>query len=378
MGMLRTALRFIRYDKAKSIGVTIGIVISTFLIGQQIGIFTFLTSLMSAMVGKTQADILVVDARAINGNALGTLDSRLVNEVRSIPGVGRTSPMIIAPAMATFPDGTTATVELLGSDAPDLLAGPVQQDIMAGKRENLLLEGNVSGDYFDRNLFGGSADVGLEFEINGKRAVFGATTDNLRGFAGSLMYTTTERARYYSGLPSNVINAVIVMVEPGEDPAVVRDRINASFTSSRAWLRKDLAQSTIDDTLSNSGIGISTGTLILFALISGFFIIGLTMYSAALDRIRDYGTLKAIGASGGFVRGLILMQAFLFATVGFLVAFGFLEGFRRGSRGTGLVFYFPWYTVLGIFLVTLLISVGGAIFAVRRINRLEPAAVFRT
>ena len=47
------------------------------------------------------------------------------------------------------------------------------------------------------------------------------------------------------------------------------------------------------------------------------------------------------------------------------------------EESTGLVFYFPWYTVLGIFLVTLLISVGGAIFAVRRINRLEPAAVFR-
>ena len=377
MGMLRTSLRFIRYDKAKSIGVTIGIVISTFLIGQQIGIFTFLTSLMSAMVGNTDADILIVDARAINGNALGKLDARLVSEVRSIPGVAKTSPMIIAPAMATFPDGTTATVEILGSDAPDLLAGPAAKDILEGSRENLLREANVSGDFFDRNLFGGSLDVGLEFEINGRRAIFGATTNNLRGFAGSLMYTTTDRARFYSGLPANTINAVIVKVSPGADPAEVRDRINRAFTQSRAWLRKDLAQSTIDDTLSNSGIGISTGTLILFALISGFFIIGLTMYSAALDRIRDYGTLKAIGASGGFVRGLILTQAFIFATVGFLVAFGFLEGFRRGSRGTGLVFYFPWYTVLGIFLVTLLISVGGAIFAVRRINRLEPAAVFR-
>jgi putative ABC transport system permease protein len=321
---------------------------------------------------------LIVDARAINGNALGTLDSRMVSEARSIPGVARTSPMVIAPAMATFPDGTTATVEVLGSDAPDLLAGPAAEDIMDGKRENLLQEATVSGDYFDRNLFGGSADVGLEFEINGRRAIFGVTTDNLRGFAGSLMYTTTERARFYSGLPSNVINAVIVMVEPGENPAIVRDRINQAFPNARAWLRDELAQSTINDTLSNSGIGISTGTLILFALISGFFIIGLTMYSAALDRIRDYGTLKAIGASGGFVRGLILMQAFIFATAGFLVAFAFLEGFRRGSRGNGLVFYFPWYTVLGIFLVTMLISVGGAIFAVRRINRLEPAAVFRT
>ena len=376
--MLRTALRFIRYDKAKSIGVTIGIVISTFLIGQQIGIFTFLTGLMSGLTDHTDAQVWIVDKKAINANALGQLDTRVIAEARSNVGVVHAEPMVIAPAMATFADGTTATVEVIGSEAPTFGAGPKLSDIIEGKRENLMEEATVSGDYFDRNLFGGSAAVGTEFEINGRRAVFGVQTKNARGFAGSFMFSTAERARYYAGLPANTINAVLVYVTPGEKPEAVRDRINATIPNCRAWLRKDLSASTINDTLSNSGIGISTGTLILFALISGFFIIGLTMYSSALDRIRDYGTLKAIGASNGYVRGLILTQAVIFAIVGFAIAFAFLEGFRTGSEGSGLVFFFPWYTVAGIFGVTVLISVGGAVFALRRITQLEPAAVFRT
>jgi putative ABC transport system permease protein len=375
--MLRTALRFIRYDKAKSIGVTIGIVISTFLIGQQVGIFTFLTGLMSGLTDHTDSEVWIVDKKAINANALGQLDTRVIAEARSIVGVKHAEPMVIAPAMATFADGTTATVEVIGSEAPTFGAGPKLSDIIEGKRENLMEEATVSGDYFDRNLFGGSAAVGTEFEINGRRAVFGVQTKNARGFAGSFMFSTAERARYYAGLPANTINAVLVYVEAGEKPEVVRDRINATIPNCRAWLRKDLSASTINDTLSNSGIGISTGTLILFALISGFFIIGLTMYSSALDRIRDYGTLKAIGASNGYVRGLILMQAVIFAIVGFAIAFAFLEGFRTGSEGSGLVFFFPWYIVAGIFGVTVLISVGGAVFALRRITQLEPAAVFR-
>jgi putative ABC transport system permease protein len=377
MIMLLTALRFIQYDKAKSIGVTIGIVISTFLIGQQIGIFTFLTSLMSATVRNTSADIWIVDTKAINANALGMLDVRVVSAAKSIRGVGLAEPMVIAPAMATFQDGTTASVMVIGSEAPHLRAGPKPEDILDGRRENLLQENTVSGDYYDRNLFGGSSEVGTEFEINGRRAVFGAKTNNLRGFGGSLMYTTAERARAYAGLPSNTINAVLVEVGEGQDPATVRDRINAAIPNARAWISLDLADSTIEDTLSNSGIGISTGTLILFALISGFFIIGLTMYSAALDRIRDYGTLKAIGASGNYIRGFILTQAFIFSLVGFLIAFLFLEGFRRGSEGSGLVFSFPWYVIAGIFSVTVLISLGGAVFALRRITKVEPAAVFR-
>ncbi len=268
--MLRTALRFIRYDKAKSIGVTIGIVISTFLIGQQVGIFTFLTGLMSGLTDHTDSEVWIVDKKAINANALGQLDTRVIAEARSIVGVKHAEPMVIAPAMATFADGTTATVEVIGSEAPTFGAGPKLSDIIEGKRENLMEEATVSGDYFDRNLFGGSAAVGTEFEINGRRAVFGVQTKNARGFAGSFMFSTAERARYYAGLPANTINAVLIYVTPGEKPEAVRDRINATIPNCRAWLRKDLSASTINDTLSNSGIGISTGTLILFALISGF------------------------------------------------------------------------------------------------------------
>ena len=44
--MIRTAFNFIRFDKVKSSGVIIGIVVSIFLIGQQLGILAFLTGLM--------------------------------------------------------------------------------------------------------------------------------------------------------------------------------------------------------------------------------------------------------------------------------------------------------------------------------------------
>ncbi|MCK6695606.1 MAG: ABC transporter permease, partial [Thermoanaerobaculia bacterium] len=74
--MLHTALRFIRYDKAKSIGVVIGIVISTFLIGQQFGIATFLMGLMSTLVDNSNGDIWVVDAKTRDANTLGKLDVR--------------------------------------------------------------------------------------------------------------------------------------------------------------------------------------------------------------------------------------------------------------------------------------------------------------
>ncbi len=375
--MLQEAIRFIRYDKAKSIGVVIGIVISTFLIGQQIGIATFLTGLMSGMVDNSTGDIWVVDSRTTDANSLGKLDVRKVREIRSIEGVAEAYPMVLAGGTATFPNGKSTGIILVGSEAPTFAAGPLPGKILQGSLERLQTEAAVSADLYDAPTYEIETTPGAEFEINGKRAVIGAQTNNLRGFGGSMMYTTLERARYFGNSGTTDISAVVVNVKPGYTPQQVRDQINRGIYGIRAWVRADFSQSTVSYVLGTSGIGASTGTLVVFAIISGFFIIGLTMYSSALDRIRDYGTMKAIGASNGYIRRLILLQAAIFAVVGFVIAFALLEGFRRGVESTGLIFGFSWSVIAGIFGVTLLIALSGAIFALRRITGLEPAAVFR-
>lgn len=375
--MLHTALRFISYDKAKSIGVVIGIVISTFLIGQQFGIATFLMGLMSTLVDNSNGDIWVVDAKTSDANTLGKLDVRIVREVRSVEGVASAYGLVLANGTVVFPNGKSVPVTLIGSEAPAFAAGPPPGKIRQGSLAQLQTDAAVSADFYDGTTFGLSPDVGLQIEINGKRAVIGAQTENLRGFGGNTMYTTIERARYFGNSSDTKISAVIVQIQPGFIPQQVRDNINRHLYGIRAWTRPDLSKSTVNYVLSSSGIGVSTGTLVVFAIVSGFFIIGLTMYSAALDRIRDYGTLKAIGASNGYVRRLILTQAAIFALTGFIIAYALLEGFRSGVRGRGLIFEFSWEVKLGILAVTMFIAVFGAVFALRRITKLEPAAVFR-
>lgn len=375
--MLRTALRFIRYDKAKSIGVVIGIVISTFLIGQQLGIATFLTNLMSALVDNSNGDIWVVDARTQDANSLGKLDVRVLRQVQSIEGVAEASAMVLANGTAVLPNGKSVPVLLIGSEAPGFAAGPPPGKILEGSLAQLQAEAAVSADFYDAPVYDVTPKVGLQMEINGKRAVIGAQTDNLRGFGGSTMYTTIERARYLGNANDTKISAVILRVKPGYRPEQVRDNINRHLFGIRAWTRDDLSKSTVSYVLGSSGIGVSTGTLIVFAIISGFFIIGLTMYSSALDRIRDYGTLKAIGATNGYVRRLLLTQASVFAITGFTIAYALLEGFRSGVRSSGLIFELSWVQKLGILGVTLFIALFGAVFALRRVISLEPAAVFR-
>ena len=379
--MIRTALRFILYDKAKSIGVVVGIVISIFLIGQQVGTLTFLMRLMGGLVdnsNKKWGQIWVVDNITNNANELTKLDESLVREIRSVQGVENTYPVVVASAMVKFPNGKSSPVVLVGSEAPTFVAGPKKEKILSGNLMDLAEDAAVSGDFFDQGTFDNSLDIGKRLEINGKEAFIRLQTRDARGFAGSFFYTTLSKARFYGNFPDNKVSAVAVQVKPGQSISAVAKAINQTFYGVRAWKTEDLQSETIRFITISSNIGTSVGSLVLFAIISGFFIISLTLFSSTLDHLRDYGTLKAIGATNAYVRNLILMQSFIFAIAGYVIALILIFLFKWAVTGAGLIIQYSILELFVLFVITVFISVGGSlVFSIRKINNVEPASVFR-
>lgn len=377
MQIFRTALRFMRYDRTKSIGIILGILISTFLIGQQLGIFTFLTNLMGSLASNSNADIWVIDRQTRDVNQVGKIDIRYLSEIKSMPGVAFASPLVLGAGVATTTDGNSVNIQLIGSEPPLFLIGPNKEKIVSGAYSDLLTDGAASTDLFDDNGFGRAMNPGTRFEINGKEAHVVMRTRNVRGFGPAQLFMTTDRARFYGNIPATTIHAILIRAENTRQIPEIIQNINTRFPNLRAWSRNDLSKSSVREILGSSGIASSTGTLIVFALITGILIIGLTMYSSVLDRIKDYGTMKAIGANFRYLTRLLLCQALLFAITGFVLAWILLEVFRIAVVKTGLLITYQWYEIAGIFVITSTISVGGMFFALLRLKGVEPASVFR-
>lgn len=372
--MFRTALRFLLYDKAKSLGALFGVILSVFLIGQQCGIFIFLTNAMSSLARNNPDYIWVVDDKTTDVNALATLDMRKARELASIPGVAQVNPLVLASGGARFANGKNTGVVLIGVQYPECAGGPWL--LNKGSKADLLKDGAIITDIFDQESLG-SAKIGDYFEINGKKVFIAGQTKGVRSFGGTYTFTSIERARYLGNIPNNQASAFLIKWAPQYSEEAVIANINQHLRGVRAWRSEDLSRSTIITVLRSSGIALSFGTLIVFALIVGFVIIGLTLYSAAIDRIRDYGTLKAIGATNGYVSRLILMQAMILAVAGFLLGYFFVNGFKTGVAQAGTIFEFPLWLRVGFLVLTLFIALFGSLFAIRRIIGLEPSAIFR-
>ncbi|MCZ2393123.1 MAG: FtsX-like permease family protein [Chitinophagales bacterium] len=378
--MFRTALRFMRFDRPKSIGIVVGIVVSIFLIGQQLGTLKFIVEIMSGLINNANpqsGEIWVIENTSGNVNEITNLDSRFLREIRSVEGVENTYPIVIANSKATMQNGKTIPFVLIGSDAPLFAAGPDTSKIHRGQRENLSNPSAVSVDYYDAKSLKMDIHLGTNLEINGKQAKVVLETKNAQAFGGHYMFTSLNNVRYFSGFPASRVSIIVVKAKANANIKDIIHRINHTFYGVKAWEKNDLSYSTAKELLSATNMGMSFGMLVIFAIVTGFFIIGLTLYSSVLDRQKDYATYKAIGASNGYVRRLILTQALIYAIIGFGFALLLLIFFKQGVANVGLIISLSPELLAFLLLVTLFISIGGSLFAIRKINKLEPASVFK-
>jgi putative ABC transport system permease protein len=61
------------------------------------------------------------------------------------------------------------------------------------------------------------------------------------------------------------------------------------------------------------------GVVIGIAVIVGFLVVSMAMHTAVLERTREIGILKALGASSGYILNLLLRETLLIAIIGTVV-----------------------------------------------------------
>lgn len=122
-------------------------------------------------------------------------------------------------------------------------------------------------------------------------------------------------------------------------------------------------------------------------LVVAVFGIANTMSMNVLERTREIGIMKAVGATNGTVLGLFLAEAGMIGLVG--GAIGLAGGWVGGRVLSALahlstevpeeavLFRIPWWLALGALALSVVVSVGAGLLPARRAARMRPAAALR-
>lgn len=383
--MNRVAIKMLVGDRAKYIGIIIGITFASLLITQQMGIFIGLMArTYGAMTDLSLPDIWVMDPKVQFVDDVKPLQDTVLYRVRGIEGVEWAVPLYKGLLKARLDNGNFQTCNVLGLDDTTLIGGPpimVQGSISDLRRAEAVIVDQVGAeDKLARTLPDGRKvplKVGDTLELNDHRAVVVGFCKVTRTFQSQpVVYTTYSRAVTFAPRERKLLSFVLAKVVPGENVKEVCRRISAS-TGMAAYTREEFQVKTFQYFMKYTGIPINFGIAVALGFLVGTAIAGQTFYNFTLDNLKHFGALKAMGAGNFLLIRMILLQAAITGAVGYGLGVGAASLFGFLLRDSELAFKLPWQLLFGSAGAVLLICVLSALVSIRTVAKLEPAIVFK-
>jgi putative ABC transport system permease protein len=234
-------------------------------------------------------------------------------------------------------------------------------------------------------------DSAPEIEMNDHRAVIVGICEATRTFQSNpVVYTLYSRAKQFVPMERKILSFVLAQTddETGPDgrttkisPEEVADRIQRQ-TGLGAKTSEKFTYKTIKYYLLYTGIPINFGITVFLGFLVGTAIAGQTFYNFTIENLKQFGALKAMGASNLRIVRMILLQAAVAGVLGYGIGVGLstLFGWKTlgwGGQPSELAFFTPWQLLPTTAAAIVLICVLASLLSVQRVIRLEPAIVFR-
>ncbi len=364
-------------DRPKYLSLVLGLAFAVFLITQQLSIFLgLLVRATGPLQNVSQPDLWVSDPFVRYVSETRNLSDADLNRVRSIPGVLWAEPFFNVRANGELPSGNFRAVNIVGIDRTTMVGQP--PEVTYGRLEDLRIDGAI--------LVEESARAKLEFvkvgdtmKLNDKRAVVVGYCRAKPGFdSPAVVYTTYDNAVRFTPLGRNTLSFILVKVKPDVPVAQVQAAISA-LPDIKAHTPEELIKLSYMFILVETGIGINFGLTIVLGIVVGLAVSTAIFYQFTVENLRNFGVLKAMGTTNARLAGMILLQAAFAGLIGYGLGVGMAALFSLNSRRPDMelsALFPPW--LLASALVTMLTCVAlGALLAMIRVIRLEPAVVFK-
>ena len=379
------ALKMLVGDRAKYLGIIMGLTFASLLITQQMAIFVgLITRTYSAISDVGLPDIWVTDPQVQFIDDIKPMQDTELLRVRGVDGVLWAMPLYKGSIRARLDDGTFQNCIVMGLDDATLIGGP--PELLKGRLEDLrrseavIVDDVGAGDKLARIGPDGKKvplQVGDTMELNDHRAVVVGICRVGRTWSSQpVVYTTYTRATTFAPQERRLLSFILVKARPGQDPAALCDRIHAT-TGLAASTRAEFIDKTRTYFLKRTGIPLNFGIAVALGFIVGTAIAGQTFYNFTLDNLRYFGALKAMGAGNGLLLRMILLQAVLVGFIGYGLGVGAASFIGWAAGKSELAFLLPWWQLVLTAAAVLLICVFASLISMRKVLSLEPAIVFK-
>ncbi|MGB7441733.1 MAG: FtsX-like permease family protein [Coleofasciculaceae cyanobacterium] len=396
-----------------------GIMFAVTLVTLQTGVFQGFTRSSAQLIYNSNADIWIASDKMVQVELTLPIPLSHVRQARNIKGVERAEGLIFSGALWRPPAGEISRVRVVGFDINGQLFTPI--NIVQGSVSSLKEPYTIMVDTVNMNSLNVKG-TGEQVGVNSLSAkIVGFTQGNNSIVSNAFMFTSLENGNAfltagqtsnlsctlpsdsqelvctntYSKVPeegnvqetpatpsrlvaSDLITYVLIKAEPGEDLQALKQSLEATLPNIRAYTKEEFIEKTQVFWQGRTGIGFVLGLGAVVGIIVGVIIVGQILYSSVSDHLKEFGTLKAIGASDSLIYSVIIEQSLWMAVLGYVPSTALCYGVATWTYATqGILILITPVSAIAVFGVTVGMCVGSAVFAIQKVTRLDPAMVFK-
>jgi putative ABC transport system permease protein len=325
-----------------------------------------------------------------------SLGERDLDEIRRVAGV----------EMATGTMTKPGTIEFAGREINTMVAGAeidrdtirltMQNDDIKPEKGRFLREGDQRSVYIGSrvayDMFEKEIRLGDKLVIESRRFnVVGVQEKSSVPFNDRMIKIPIDDFKDIFEIKDAEYNMIIVSVAEGYDIDLVVDRITRALRRSRRVKEgdEDFEVQTTQQIISSYETLLTVVQMVVVGIVSISLVVGgigisNTMFTSVLERTREIGVMKSVGARNGHIMTLFLMESGFLGLVGGLIGLAvgallaFSVEFTAGLAGFGMI---KVSISAGLILFALAFSFGvgvlSGVIPALRAARLNPAETLR-
>jgi putative ABC transport system permease protein len=373
--MVSLARKNLLHDRLRFVITVAGVAFAVTLVLVQVGLFMGLLDKATVTIQNARADIWVTSKQTPNVDFAHTFPETTVLRVRGVPGVERADNLIVAFMNIQLPSG--AEEGCLVYALHDFPAWSLPWAVEEGDVRDLRRGFSIFMDRSAERRFGPFA-VGEHREILGRRFRLSGSTRGAASFTTApIVFMDYRRAQELNQTLQQRTSYVLVKTAPGADPEAVAAEIRRIAPFNDVYTRSEWAARSRKYWVVSTGLGMNMGVTVFLGILVGIVVVAQTLYTSAVEHVKEFGTVKAIGGSNRDIYRILGEQALIAAVAGFVVGGLLSMAMRPAMARLHLSVMVSPQFAAAVFVGTVLMCLGAAMVSFRRVAGIDPALVFR-